>query len=67
MQVGNNDEYQATFTGPATGSYRYAYRVSLDGGASWTYCDNNQSDAGAGSNPGLTFNLEDLGSITITP
>lgn len=64
VQVGNNDEYQATFSAPAAGSYRYVYRFSLDGGASWTYCDNNQSDSGAGSNGGLTFDFENEGVLT---
>ncbi len=31
-QAGNNDVYQASFTMPSIGSYRYAYRVSLDNG-----------------------------------
>lgn len=40
MQIGNDDEYQATFTAPcAEGSYSYVYRFSLDGGANWTYAD----------------------------
>jgi hypothetical protein len=68
VQVGNDDEHQGTLTAPgAPGSYRYAYRVSLDRGESWTVCDNNQGDAGAGSNPGLVFALEDLGALTVTP
>ncbi|MFT3776093.1 MAG: lamin tail domain-containing protein [Minicystis sp.] len=67
VQAGNNDEYQASFTAPAAGTYRYAYRFSLDNGASWTYCDNNQSDAGAGSNNGLAFDLENLAALTVTP
>lgn len=67
VQAGNNDEYKASFTVPAVGSYRYAYRFSLDGGASWTYCDNGQSDFGAGSNSGLTFDFEDEGVLAVTP
>lgn len=34
-----NDEYQATFTMPAPGTYDYAFRVSTNGGVGWTYCD----------------------------
>lgn len=64
LQVGNNDEYQGQFTAPAApGSYRYTYRFSLDQGVSWTYCDTN----GAGSNVGITFELGDLGVLTVTP
>jgi hypothetical protein len=56
----DDDEFQATFALPAAGTYRF----SLDGGSSWTYCDNNQaSDFGAGSNgantTSLAFNFED--------
>ncbi|RZJ02350.1 MAG: hypothetical protein EOP39_22730, partial [Rubrivivax sp.] len=37
---GNNYEYQASFTAPAAGNYRYVYRYSLNG-TSWTYGDIN--------------------------
>ncbi|MEI8259596.1 MAG: hypothetical protein WCJ30_28355, partial [Deltaproteobacteria bacterium] len=67
VQIGNNDEYRATFTAPAVGAYRYGYRFSLDGGTSWTFCDNNQGDTGAGSNPGLAYDFEDQGVLTVTP
>ncbi|MFT3775659.1 MAG: lamin tail domain-containing protein [Minicystis sp.] len=63
---GNNDEYQASFTAPAVGSYRYAFRFSLDQGVSWTYCDQG-SDTGAGANGGLSFELADLPVLTVTP
>jgi hypothetical protein len=63
VQVGNNDEYQATFTVPPAGTYRYTYRFSLDRGVSWTVCDSS----GAGSNPGLTFDVSDEGQLTSTP
>ncbi|MDW8251958.1 MAG: lamin tail domain-containing protein, partial [Myxococcales bacterium] len=62
-QWGNDDEYQASFTAPAPGSYRYAYRFSLDQGVSWTVCDSN----GAGSNSGLTFSLGELPVMTVNP
>jgi hypothetical protein len=64
VQVGNNDEYQATFTLPPAGTYNYVYRFSFDNGASWTVCDNNQGDSGAGSNPNLTFDLENRAVLT---
>ena len=67
IQVANNDEYMASFTAPSPGDYRYAYRFSLDGGASWTYCDTAQGDFGAGSNAGLAFQFENLGVLTVTP
>jgi hypothetical protein len=62
VQVGNDDEYQATFTAPAVGSYRYAYRFSQNG-TDWTYCDVN----GAGSNMSLSFEPNQLPTLTVTP
>lgn len=35
----NNDEYQASLVAPGAGTYDFAYRVSGDGGLTWTYCD----------------------------
>jgi cysteine-rich repeat protein len=59
-QAGGNDEYAESFTAPASGSYRYVFRFSLDQGVTWTYCDNNNvGDFGSGSNPGLLFSTED--------
>jgi hypothetical protein len=66
-QVGQSDQYAATFTPTSAGTYRFAYRVSLDGGLSWTYCDGAQGDGGAGAGTGLTFDLENLGTITVSP
>ena len=63
----SNDEYQASFTAPAVGSYRYVYRFSLDQGVSWTYCDANTGDFGAGYNPGLTFDFATEPVLTVTP
>lgn len=67
IQSGNNDEYQATFTAPAAGTYRYAYRFSLDQGVSWTVCDGNTGDGGAGSNSNLTLEFSTLPVLTVTP
>ena len=63
VQVGNNDEYQASFTAPAVGTWRYAYRFSLDQGVSWTVCDTD----GTGGNAGLSFDLQSLAPLTVTP
>jgi IPT/TIG domain len=62
-QVGNNDEYQASFVAPASGSYLYTYRFSLDGGASYTYCDLD----GAGSSNGFDYSSTQLGAMTVNP
>lgn len=61
--AGDDDEYATPFTAPAAGAYLYAYRFSLNGGAGWTYCDLN----GAGSGSGLTFELNQLPTMTVTP
>ena len=59
----NNDEYMATFTAPAAGTYAYVYRFSTDGGLSWTYTDNN----GVGANGGLAFSFDQMATMTVTP
>jgi len=40
------DEYVASLTADATGTFDYAYRFSADGGATWRYCDLDGSDNG---------------------
>jgi hypothetical protein len=67
VQSGNNDEYQAAFNAPAAGTYRYVYRFSLNQGVSWTVCDQNAGDFGAGSNANLSFELGDMNVLTVTP
>jgi hypothetical protein len=66
-QVGNNDEYQTSFTAPAVGTYRYVYRFSVDSGVSWTYCDGTGADGGAGSTAGLTYDPLNVPVLTVTP
>jgi hypothetical protein len=62
VQVGNDDEYQGTFTSPAyAGTFWYTFRFSVDNGATWTFAD----DDGAGSNAGLTFDLGQLPVMTV--
>ena len=39
LDVGNNDEYMATFHPPQVGRFHYAYRYSVDGGQTWLYAD----------------------------
>lgn len=56
----NNDEYQATFTLPAAGTYDYAYRFSGDGGATWVYCDTLPP----GSSDG--YQIANAGDLTTT-
>jgi hypothetical protein len=63
MQFGNDDEYQADLATLPAGSYGYVFRVSLDGGASFTYCDID----GAGSDAGLTFETTQIASMLVTP
>jgi hypothetical protein len=42
----NNDEYLADLAFPDAGVFDYAARFSADGGATWTYCDLNDSKTG---------------------
>jgi hypothetical protein len=60
-QIGNNDEYRASFIAPSGGNYNYTYRFSVDGGISFAAADIN----GAGSFPGLAFEPSQLGSLTV--
>lgn len=60
VQVGNDEEFQASFTAPPIGTYGYTYRFSIDG-TNWTVCDLN----GAGANAGLTFESNQLGVLTV--
>lgn len=53
----DNDEFQANFTPTAVGPLHYAYRFSVDGGTTWTYCDRNGSEDG--------FSLDDAGDVTV--
>ncbi len=66
VQVGNDDEYRATFIVPfaPTNTQRsYTYRFSVDNGANYTYCDTD----GNGTNAGLSFSTANLGTLTIAP
>src|SRR5687767_3257435 len=63
VQIGNDDEYQGTMIAPGEGTYRYVFRFSFDGGANWSYADLD----GAGSNPGLTFDPNNLGTMNTSP
>lgn len=55
----NNDEYQAAVQLLTAGTFDAAYRFSVDGGHSWTYCDG----AAEGSSNGYTAN--NAGNITV--
>ncbi len=63
VQVGNDDEYKFNGNAPAVADYSYAFRFSLDGGQSFTYCD----DDGAGSNALLSFETPQLPLLHVTP
>ena len=56
----NNDEFMAFITESEAGDYNYAYRMSGDGGATWTYCD-----LGVGSEDG--FQTDQMGDLTVAP
>jgi CSLREA domain-containing protein len=60
VQVGNNDEYQGSFTAPVPGNYSFTYRFSLDGGTNWSYADRD------GNSNGGSFSASQLGTMTTT-
>ncbi|MEC9071313.1 MAG: lamin tail domain-containing protein, partial [Myxococcota bacterium] len=53
------DQYVLNIEAPSTGEHLVTYRVSLDAGATWTYCDNTGSEDG--------FSPEALGALTTGP
>ena len=59
-EVGNNDRFEATITPAMEGDYDYAYRFSLDGGATWSWCDTDGSD---GTQAG--FETDKVGSLSV--
>lgn len=59
VDAGNNDEYAARIRVHQPGDYSYAFRVSGDGGRTFTYCDIDGSDNG--------FSPDRLGRATIDP
>ncbi|MBE2249068.1 MAG: IPT/TIG domain-containing protein [Myxococcus sp.] len=58
VDVGNNDEWQATLPNPGEGTYRFAWRFNLDDGA-FTYCVND------GPSP-TPFNEAQSGTLTVS-
>lgn len=54
----DEDEYQVTLTPDSQGSFAYAYRFSIDGGATWTYCDLDGSENG--------FDPTQTGALTVS-
>ena len=60
----SNDEYQARLTLGKAGTFAYVYRVSVTGGAGYTYCDT----VGNGSNMGLPpFDPQKAGRLVVSP
>lgn len=66
-QSGDFDRYNATIPAPAAGTYRFGVRVSLDDGIYWTYCDKNNAGAGGGAYANSIFELNQLGTWTVSP
>lgn len=62
-EVGN-DEYTAELAAPMeVGQYDFAYRFSLDGGTTWTYCDKAAGFEHDGSEDG--YQTENAGALTV--
>ena len=55
----NNDEYQAAVQLNTVGSFDAAYRFSVDGGHSWTYCDGGDEGSSNG------YSATNAGAITV--
>ena len=59
-----NDEYMVTTAAPGGGVYDYAFRFSVDAGASWTYCDLPTGTSGEdGSEDG--YQIDNAGDMAI--
>jgi hypothetical protein len=60
-----NDEYQAELVAPdAPGRYDYAFRVSLDDGATWLYCDRGAGPGADGAENG--YQIANAGDLTVS-
>lgn len=59
----DNDEYTATFAVPSKGAWDLAFRFSLDGGATWLYCDGNAGAERDGSQDG--YMAADAGALDV--
>lgn len=55
----NEDEYEASWTPTADGTYQFLYRFSADSGTNYTYCDLDGNDMSS------TFNGENVGVVHV--
>ena len=55
-----NDRYSVTITPAVEGEYEFAYRFSLDGGLTYTWCDTDGSSSDASS-----FDTDQLGQLEV--
>lgn len=58
---GDSELFVATLSSAAAGDFGYAYRFSVDDGATWSWCDTDGSD---GTAPG--FEEQKVGAFTVT-
>jgi len=59
-QYENNDEYTASIVELTAGTYDYAWRFSVDGGASWVYCDRDGLTEGG-------YSADQAGELVVGP
>lgn len=59
--VPSEARYQAQFMVEKPGQYRYVYRFSVDGGATWLYCNLNKTLPSDGN-----FDITQLGKLEVT-
>jgi hypothetical protein len=59
----DNDQWRATVTAPASGSYATAFRFSGDGGRTWQVCDRNAGAFSDGTQDG--YQIANAGTLTV--
>ena len=62
----NNDEYFAEVQLDTLGSYDFVFRVSVDMGQSWTYCDVDGAGSNLSTPPNYGYTAEQNGQVTVT-
>ncbi|MCB9543370.1 MAG: scavenger receptor cysteine-rich domain-containing protein [Myxococcales bacterium] len=63
----DNDEYQAELVTPAAGRYDYAFRFSLDGGVTVTYCDRDGAGTTLAGQPAAGYTPAQGGDLLSDP
>ena len=62
----NNDEYMTTLPLPEIGTYDFAFRVSVDSGQFWTFCDRDARGSGGGDGSADGYQIDNAGNLVTT-